>query len=90
MDSGSFFALLVISVVVAAILHYGLKFYVRTGLTSFISKVIIGYIGASWLGSSMMGQWGPTNGTVYYVPAALGAAAILVLVVDIVKTVHSR
>lgn len=89
MDSGSFFALLVISIVVAAILHYGLKFYVRAGLGSFISKVIIGYIGASWFGSSMLGQWGPTNGTVFYVPAALGAAALLVLVVDIAKTCRS-
>lgn len=89
MGSGGFLALLVISIVVAAILHYGLKFYVRAGLTSFISKVIIGYIGASWFGSSMFGQWGPSNGAVYYVPAVLGAAALLVLVVDIVKTVHS-
>ena len=89
MDSGSFLALLVISIVVAAVLHYGLKFYVRAGLTSFVSKIIFGYIGASWFGS-MFGQWGPTNGTIYYVPAVLGAAALLVLVVDIVKTVHSR
>lgn len=88
MDSGSFFALLVISIAVTAILHYGLKFYVRAGLGSFVSKVIIGYIGA-WFGASMLGQWGPTNGTVYYVPAVLGAAAFLVLVVDIAKTCRS-
>ncbi len=56
MDFGSFLALLIISVVVSAILHYGLKFYVRAGTGSFISKVIIGWIGA-WLGSPVFGHW---------------------------------
>jgi uncharacterized membrane protein len=46
MNSAQFLAVLVISVVVAGILHYGLKLYVRAGLGSFVSKVIFGVIGA--------------------------------------------
>ena len=50
MGFDSFVTLLIISVVVSSILHLGLKSYVRAGTGSFISKVIIGWIGA-WLGS---------------------------------------
>ena len=42
----SFLILLVISIVVSAVLHYVLKFYIRPGIVSFISKVIFGWIGA--------------------------------------------
>jgi hypothetical protein len=42
----SFLILLVISIVVSAVLHYGFKYYVRPGLNSFISKVIFGWLGA--------------------------------------------
>ncbi len=56
MDFDSFVTLLIISIVVSLILHPGLKFYVRAGTGSFISKVIIGWIGA-WLGSPVLGHW---------------------------------
>ncbi len=87
MDFGSFLVLLVISLVVSAVLHYGFKFYVRGGTVSFLSKVIIGWIGA-WLGSPVFGNWwaGLNYGQVYYVPAILGSLAMLVLVIDCVKT----
>ena len=88
MDFGNFLVLLIISVVVAGLLHYGLKYYIRPGTSSFLSKVIIGFIGASF-GSSVFGSWGPSNGAVDFVPAALGSAALLVLVVDIVKSQHT-
>jgi uncharacterized membrane protein YeaQ/YmgE (transglycosylase-associated protein family) len=83
----SFFILLVISVVVSAVLHFGLKFYVRPGLVSFFSKVIIGWIGA-WLGSPIFGHWweGMNYEEVYIIPAILGSLAILILAVDLVKT----
>jgi uncharacterized membrane protein YeaQ/YmgE (transglycosylase-associated protein family) len=87
MDFGSFLVLLIISVVVSGILHYGLRFYVRPGAVSFLSKVVIGWVGA-WLGSPVFGHWweGLNYGQVYYVPAILGSLAILVLAVDLVKT----
>lgn len=87
MDFVSFLILLVISVVVSAILHYGLNYYATPGLTSFFSKIIIGWVGA-WLGSPVLGHWwaGVNYGQVYIIPAILGSLAILVLAVESVKT----
>jgi uncharacterized membrane protein YeaQ/YmgE (transglycosylase-associated protein family) len=86
MDFVSFLVLLVISVVVSGILHYGLKFYVTPGTESFCSKVVIGWIGA-WLGSPVLGHWWPglQYGEVYFVPAILGSLALLVVAIDLVK-----
>lgn len=44
MDFISFLILLVISIVVSAVLHYVVKFYIRPGLVSFLSKVVFGWI----------------------------------------------
>ncbi len=87
MEFGSFLALLIISVVVSGILHYGFKYYVRAGAVSFLSKVVVGWIGA-WLGSPVFGHWweGLNYQQVYYVPAILGSLAALILVVECVKT----
>ena len=87
MDFLSFLVLLVISAVVSAILHFGFKYYVRPGLMSFFSKVIIGWFGA-WLGSPIFGRWwgGVNYKEVYIVPAILGSLAILIFAVDMVKT----
>ena len=85
----SFLVLLIVAAVVAAILHYGLKFYIVAGNWSFVSKVIVGYIGAAY-GSTWFGEWfaGVAAGGVYLLPAALGAAALIILVVDVVKTLR--
>ncbi len=87
----SFLVLLVISAVVSAILHFGVKFYVVPGLASFCSKIAVGWIGA-WLGSPVLGHWWPgvNYGEVYIVPAILGALALLVMAVDIVKMLGAR
>ena len=87
MDFGSFLALLIISALVSGILHFGFKFYVCAGTASYLSKVVIGWFGA-WLGSPVFGHWwdGFSYGDVYYVPAVLGALAMLILVVDCTKT----
>jgi hypothetical protein len=42
MNFVSFLILLVISIVVSAILHYVLKFNIKPGIDSFVSKVIFG------------------------------------------------
>ncbi|MFQ5835916.1 MAG: hypothetical protein ACE5HR_08360 [bacterium] len=92
MDFMSFLILLIISVVVSAILHFGLNSYFIHGLISFFSKIAIGWVGA-WLGSMVLGHWweGLNYGQVYYVPALLGclALALLVVAVDLVKTYSS-
>lgn len=87
MSFGSFLVLLIVSAVVSGILHYGFKFYVRAGTGSYLSKVLIGWVGA-WLGSPVFGHWseGLSYEQVYYVPAALGSLAILVALIDCVKT----
>lgn len=90
MDFVSFVILLVIGVVVSAILHYACKLYVMAGTGSFLSKVIMGWIGA-WLGSPVLGHWweGLNYQQVYFAPAILGAIAIIVLAVDICRTCAS-
>ena len=87
MDFISFIILLVISIVVSAILHYGCKYYVTPGPWSFCSKVVVGWVGA-WLGSPVFGHWFADlhQGQVYYIPAILGSAALVVLCVDLAKT----
>ena len=85
----NFLVLLIVAGVVAAILHYGFKFHVVSGHWSFVSKVIVGYIGASY-GTAWFGEWfeGVSVGDVYLLPTALGAAALLILVVDVVKSLR--
>lgn len=84
----SFLILLVISVLVSAILHFGLKYYVKPGTNSFIAKVIFGWIGA-WYGTPVFGTWfeGFNYEGVYYIPAILGSFALLIMMVDLVKSI---
>lgn len=87
MDFTSFILLLIISLIVSAILHFGLKYYVRPGTNSFISKVIFGWIGA-WYGTPVFGRWfdGLNYQDVFYIPAILGSCAISIMMVDLVKS----
>jgi uncharacterized membrane protein YeaQ/YmgE (transglycosylase-associated protein family) len=85
MSFTSFFTLLVISIVVSAVLHFILKMYIRPGLDSFLSKVIIGYIGA-WQGPAVFGDWSVEVGGIDLIPAILGSLALLILLIDMVKT----
>ncbi len=82
-----FIILLVIAIIVAAIYHYGVKYYVTPGIGSFISKIIIGWIGA-WLGTPVFGHWfdGLVFENVYFIPAILGSLAFTLIMVDLVKT----
>ena len=75
---------------VAAVLHYLFKFYVRPGINSFISKVIFGWIGA-WLGSPVFGYWfeGINYEGVYIIPAILGSLALLIIMIDLTKSLKA-
>src|SRR5262249_45718436 len=86
MDFNCFVILLVISVVVSWILHFGLNYYVTAGWWSFGSKVVVGWIGA-WLGSPVFGHWWPglQYQDVFFIPAILGALAMLLVAVDLAK-----
>lgn len=82
----AFIVLLVISVVVSGVLHYGLKYYVTAGTASFCSKVVLGYIGA-WLAGPVLGSWFPgiALGGVDIIAAIVGSLAMLVFAVDVAK-----
>ena len=86
MDFISFVILLAISVVVSAVLHYQLNYYVTPGHWSFCSKVVVGWVGA-WLGSPVLGHWPHqiplSHGEIFFVPAILGAAGLVIIAVDI-------
>ena len=87
MDFISFLILLIISIVIAAIMHYGFKYHVRPGFDSFVSKVVFGWIGA-WLGSPVFGHWfsGLAYENVYIIPAILGCLALLIVLGDLALT----
>ena len=86
----SFVILLVISLIVAAILQYGLKFTLRPGPWPFVYKVIVGYYGA-WWGSTVYGQWweGLNYQDIYYIPAVLGAFSLVVFAVALLRVFGS-
>lgn len=90
MDFLSFLILFVVAVVVAAVVHFGLKYYVIPGIASFLSKVVVAWIGA-WLGSPVFGHWweGVNYGEVYIIPAVLGSLALVLLAVDVTRTLKS-
>ena len=83
-DFIGFVVLLVISVVVSGVLHYSLKFYATPGTTSFLSKVVLGYIGG-WLAGPVLGKWFFAFGGVDVIAAIVGTAAILVFAIDMAK-----
>jgi len=89
MTIACFITLLVISIIVSAVLHFVFKVYIRPGMTSFISKVIIGYIGA-WQGSAVFGGWLVKVNGIYLIPAILGSLALLILLVDMVQTMKAK
>ena len=83
----SFLILLIISVVISGILQFLFKYYILPGWWSYLSKVLIGWIGA-WLGSPVFGHWWQclSYNEVYIVPAILGSLLLLIFAVDVIKS----
>ena len=88
MDFVSCLILLIISIVVSGVLHYGLKYYLVPGCASYCSKIVVGRIGG-WLGSPVLGRWweGLNYQEICIVPAILGSLALLVVAVNIGRMV---
>ncbi len=84
-----FLVLLVISVVVALILHYGLRYRLTPGIEGLLGKIGVGWLGA-WLGSPVLGHWPEAVKVdrVYILPAILGAVAASFYVVLLLKTLQ--
>ena len=59
------------------------------GCGHILSKVTIGFLGA-WMGPAIFGHWfeGFVFGGIYFLPALLGAFALLIMVVDVTKTLR--
>jgi uncharacterized membrane protein YeaQ/YmgE (transglycosylase-associated protein family) len=74
MSFASFLVLLIISVIVAAILHYAVGYRVLKGGDGFCAKWVLAWIGG-WLGSPVLGHWwaSVSIGSVYIIPAIIGA-----------------
>lgn len=93
MDFPQFLVLLVISVAVSAILHYGFSYYVVEGTKSFYGKIVIAYLGAYFAGY-FVGQWEFIPGLAMWgvpvLPAILGSIGMTIFAVDITKTLHGH
>ena len=72
MDFISFLILLIISVVVSAMLHYGFKYYVMPGFWSFCSKVVVGGIGLAGYPPSSTAMFGSSRRPQRGLPLRLG------------------
>ncbi len=87
MNFVSFIILLGFALLVSLILHYVVKYFVSKNLSSFFGELVFAWIGA-WLGSAVLGYWFSSwhFDKVYFIPAFLGAAALMVLYVEVSKT----
>jgi uncharacterized membrane protein YeaQ/YmgE (transglycosylase-associated protein family) len=74
----SFLLLLVISVIVAAIMHYSMGYRFLEGRGAYLAKVAIGWLGG-WLGSPVLGYWSARFQNVYLIPAILGTITAIML-----------
>ena len=87
--------LLSISVVESAVLHYHFEYYVTPGHWSFGSKVVVGWTGASAQAHQSLGIGQKNTGSlhyedVWYIPAILGALALIIVAVDVATMAMMR
>jgi len=87
MSFSSFFTLLVISAIWAAIVQ-GTGYGVLSGVEGYFAKLIVGWIGG-WLGSPVLGYWGGSlaGGNVHLIPAILGSIAAIFLQAAMLRAV---
>ena len=81
LDLSGFIIMLMLSVIAAAIMHYAFHYYVMPGFWSFVSKVVVGFVGGV-LGPAVFGHWSPVVAGVPVVPAMIGSFALIFFVVD--------
>jgi uncharacterized membrane protein YeaQ/YmgE (transglycosylase-associated protein family) len=73
MNFASFLTLLIISFVVALVVHYAIRYRILDGFDGFLAKWIVGWVGA-WVASPVLGHWfsGMVIAGVYVIPAVIG------------------
>ena len=76
MPFSPFLALLIISGVAAAIVHWGFRYRLFSGWDGFVGQWMVAWVGA-WLGPSVLGHWFDSVllWHIYLVPALLGGFA---------------
>ncbi|KZM58624.1 hypothetical protein A3Q36_02220 [Geobacillus stearothermophilus] len=52
-----------------------------------IGNVIAGFIGA-WLGTALLGNWGPTIGGFDIIPALIGSVILILLASFVIRRLH--
>ncbi|MCZ8521083.1 MULTISPECIES: GlsB/YeaQ/YmgE family stress response membrane protein [Paenibacillus] len=52
-----------------------------------IGNIIAGFIG-SWVGTALLGHWGPVIGGFYFIPAIIGAVALVFILSLILRSFH--
>jgi uncharacterized membrane protein YeaQ/YmgE (transglycosylase-associated protein family) len=74
MNFASFLTLVIISLIAAVVMHYGVGYRVLDGIDGFVLKWVAGWLGA-WLGSPIVGHWfnGMSFSHVYIIPAIIGS-----------------
>ncbi len=80
----AFLVLLIIAVVVAVVFHYILRYRYLEGTDSFLGKIAIAWLGG-WLGSPVVGHWLFQIGSIYVIPAIIGAVVAVLLCVLLFK-----
>jgi uncharacterized membrane protein YeaQ/YmgE (transglycosylase-associated protein family) len=73
MHFASFLTLLMISLITALVVHYAIGYRVLDGIDGFLSKWVVGWLGA-WLGTPVLGHWFQhvAISNVYIIPAFIG------------------
>jgi hypothetical protein len=76
MPFSSFMVLLIISLITAAVVHWGFRFRLFQGIEGFIGQWMVAWVGA-WLGPAVLGHWFDSvmMANIYIIPALLGAFA---------------
>jgi uncharacterized membrane protein YeaQ/YmgE (transglycosylase-associated protein family) len=72
MSFAAFLILLGLGFISSFVLHLLVRYRVFTGLDGFVSMWIAGWIGG-WLGSPVFGHWFIHLGSLYIIPALIGA-----------------
>jgi uncharacterized membrane protein YeaQ/YmgE (transglycosylase-associated protein family) len=88
MGISGFVTLLVLGFLGSFTLHVLFRYRALAGPEGFLSAWIVGWFGA-WLGSPVLGHWGPHVGAEYVLPGLLGAFALPFLVVSAFRTLGS-
>ncbi len=74
MSLPEFATVLVLGLISAFVLHTLIRYRMLNGVDGFLCKWIFGLLGA-WLSPLVFGHWGLAVGSLYLIPAVLGAFA---------------